>query len=215
MKTETIARCHPHLRHKTIFRNRTAISRRLLPGRLDRRRFPLLPPAARRKATQSASRCNTRRRRQITTQHRHQIRPHQTTMGLTLPGDGSRPVHCHHRDPTCIIPICLQSPRAQARDNPACPKPATTTRPTLRLSSARNTTSHRHPDRQDKIRTKTVLATTPTTVLAIVQVAVRDIDWPLVLIVKRRGEQVAPGVFPFATPPPLAKSAREHHAAAI
>jgi hypothetical protein len=73
----------------------------------------------------------------------------------------------------------------------------------------------RHQDRQNKIRTKTVLATTPTTVLAMVRVAVRDIDWPSVLIVKRRGAQVAPGVFAFATPPPLAKSARGHHAAAI
>jgi hypothetical protein len=65
----------------------------------------------------------------------------------------------------------------------------------------------RHQDHQDKIRTKTVLAMVP--------VAGRDIDWPLVLIVKRRGEQVASGVYPFTTPPPLAKSAREHHAAAI
>ncbi len=40
-----------------------------------------------------------------------------------------------------------------------------------------------------------------------VRVAVQDIDWPLVLIVKRRGMPVAPGVFAFATPPPLAKSA--------
>jgi hypothetical protein len=48
-----------------------------------------------------------------------------------------------------------------------------------------------------------------------VRVAVRDIDWSLVLFVKRRGMQVAPGVFAFATPPLLAKSVRGHHAAAI
>ena len=96
------------------------------------------------------------------------------------------------------------------------PKPATTTRQLPRPSSARNTTSrHRRQDRQDKIRTKTVLATTPTTVPAMVRVAVQDIDWPLVLIVKRRGVPVTPGVFAFAIPPPLAKSAGEHHAAAI
>jgi hypothetical protein len=48
-----------------------------------------------------------------------------------------------------------------------------------------------------------------------VRVTVRAIDRLLVLIVKRRGVSVAPGVFAFAISPPLAKSTRGHHAAAI
>jgi hypothetical protein len=66
--------------------------------------------------------------------------------------------------------------------NPAHPKPATTVRrPPHRLNRNRNITNrHHHQDRRDKIRTKTILATTPTMVLATVRVAVRDIDWPLV-----------------------------------
>ena len=46
-------------------------------------------------------------------------------------------------------------------------------------------------------------------------VTARTLTGCLALFVKRRGAPVAPGVFPFATPPPLAKSAGEHHAAAI
>ena len=75
------------------------------------------------------------------------------------------------------------------------PKPATTTRRLQRPSSARNTMRRRRQDRQDKIRNKTVLATTPTTVLAMVRVAVRDINWTLVLFVKRRGARFRPAFF--------------------
>jgi hypothetical protein len=119
-----------------------------------------------------------------------------------------------------VIPMRGQPHLLPTRVNPAHPKPATIAHQPPRPSSARNTTNRhhrrpRHQDRRDKIRTKTVPATTPTTVPAMVRVAVRGIDWPLVLLVKRRGVQVAPGVFAFATPPPLAKSARGHHAAAI
>ena len=154
---------------------------------------------------------NACRHRPIIIHHRSHI----TTAGPSLPEDGNNN-HCNHRAATHVIPMRGQPHPLPTRVNPAHPKPVTTMRRPPRPSSARNTTSrHRHQDRRDKIRTKTVPATTPTTVPAMVRVAVRDIDRPLVLFVKRRGVPVAPGVFPFATPPPLAKSAREHHAAAI
>jgi len=147
--------------------------------------------------------------------HRSIIQRRATTTGPFLPEDVSNN-HCNHRAPTRVIPKRRWSPQPPTSGSTMRPKPATATRQPPRPSSARNTTSrHRHQDRRDKIRTKTVLATTPTTVPAMVRVAVRDIDWRLVLFVKRRGVQVAPGVFAFATPPPLAKSARGHHAAAI
>jgi len=85
VKTETIVRCHPCLRHKTILHNRTAISRRLQPGRLDSRRFPSSPPTVRRKATRFAARCNTRRHRPIIIHHQRRI----TTTGPSLPGPGA------------------------------------------------------------------------------------------------------------------------------
>jgi hypothetical protein len=162
------------------------------------------------------SRHNAPRHQPIIIHHRSHI----TKTGPSLPEDGNSCNHRNHRATTRVIPMRGQPHLLPTRVNPAHPKPATIAHQPPRPSSARNTTNRhhrrpRHQDRRDKIRTKTVPATTPTTVPAMVRVAVRGIDWPLVLLVKRRGVQVAPGVFAFATPPPLAKSARGHHAAAI
>jgi len=149
--------------------------------------------------------------------HRHRpiLQRWDRITGLSLPEDGSSCNHRKRRAATRIIPKRRRLHLIPTGVNPAHPKPAVTARPLRRRPNHnRNTTNrhHRRPrhrlqDRRDKIRTKTVPA--------MVRVAVRDIDWSPVLFVKRRGAWFRRGVFAFATSLPLAKSAREHHAAAI
>jgi hypothetical protein len=187
------------------------------------RRLPHNKSDSRRNTTRSPSRHNTRSHRPMIIHHRRRLRRHRTTTtGPFLPEDGSNN-HCKHRTAARAISKRRWSPRHPTSGRTMRPKPATATHlPARRSSNSRNTTRrhhrrprHRHRDRRDKTMTKTILATTPIAVPAMIRVAVRDIDWSLVLFFKRRGVQVAPGVFAFATPPTLAKSAREHHAAAI
>ncbi len=125
-----------------------------------------------------------------------------TTTGLCLPEDGSNNRWKHHAA-TRAISRRRWPPRPPTNGSMMRPKPANTTHQPPRPSSARNTASlpiSRH-------RRIPTINPAPATG--------RGTDLHFAGCVKRRDVQVAPGVFAFATPPPLAKSARGHHAAAI
>jgi len=174
---------------ETIARHNPGIRDKIIPrNRITiGRRLKHGKSGSHRKTTQSPSRRNARRHRSI-------IQRRATTTGPSLPEDGSNN-HCNHHATTRVISKCRGSRRPPINGS------------TMRPSSARNTTS-RHPRQRRRNPTS-------RTRIKLVPATVRGTDLYFAGCVKRRGMQVAPGVFAFATSPPLAKSAREHHAAAI
>ena len=156
---------------------------------------------------QAKTQCNARRHQPIIIHHRRRLRRHQTmTIGLSLPEDGSNN-HRERRATILVIPTIRWPYPLPTRINPAHPRPAATTRRLPRPWSARNTMSRTPIPPRHRRRIPTTKVVVPA--------MVRHTDPLFAGCVKRRGVQVASGVFAFATPPPLAKSARGHHAAAI
>ena len=199
-ETETIARCNPGFRHKIIPRNRTTIGRRLKHDQSDSRRNETIPPS------QTKTQCNARRHPPIIILHRRRLRRHRTmTTGLSLPEDENNN-HRERRSTIRVIPALRWPYLLPTRVNPAHPSPAATTRRRPRPWNARNAMSHTPIPPRHRRRIPTI---------KVVPAMGRHTDPLFAGCVKRRGAQVAPGVFAFATSPPLAKSARGHHAAAI